>query len=221
MEAEIWKAVRDYEGLYEVSNLGRVRSLDRKEEVRLRRGRIYVRCVVRGLMRVRFGRSHYPVITLSSRGRRRTFYVHRLVAAAFVPNPKRLPCVNHLDGSRCNNRPENLEWCTHKQNIRHAIRIGHIGGAKGEKHPNYSHGMAMGVARDPEARRRYLKWLRKRWTKETRERENKRTNAWRDKNREKVRERDRVRQSLKRAIKRAQKVPQRRTFMRQQNGRFR
>jgi hypothetical protein len=68
----------------------------------------------------------YLHVTLFSRGIRQIALVHRLVAETFIPNPNHLPCVNHLDGDRLNNRVENLEWCTYEQNSRHAVKTGLI-----------------------------------------------------------------------------------------------
>ena len=105
MEKEIWKPVKGYEGLYEVSNLGRVRSLPRTEVcgslIRKRCGRELKPYVRNGYMRV----------TLSKYGAHTRIYVHRLVAIAFIPNPKSLPFINHKDENPSNNSAENLEWC--------------------------------------------------------------------------------------------------------------
>lgn len=113
-----WKAVNNYEGLYEVSDCGMVRSIDR--------------CVnhysggksrKKGKM-LRPGRSldHYYTVSLC----RKTQKVHRLVAQAFVDNPFNKKVVNHKDGDKTNNHYTNLEWVTHKENIRHALRNGFI-----------------------------------------------------------------------------------------------
>ena len=65
----------------------------------------------------------YRRIIVRDNGRIRTVFVHRLVAEAFVPNPKGLPQVNHKDGDKLNNRPENLEWCTNEENLRHRYDV--------------------------------------------------------------------------------------------------
>ena len=69
------------------------------------------------------GENRYQRITLSDKGKTLYLYVHRLVAIAFLPNPNKLPEVNHIDGNTQNNNIENLEWCTHKQNVNHALHV--------------------------------------------------------------------------------------------------
>lgn len=66
----------------------------------------------------------YMRINLSLRGKKRQYFVHRLVALAYIPNPANYPVVNHIDGDKLNNHTENLEWCTHLYNTHHAQRIG-------------------------------------------------------------------------------------------------
>ena len=116
---EIWKDIKGYEGIYQVSNIGRVRSLDRWTEgnkCMFKRGRIIKP----------FDNKGYNNTSLSRGGVNKTFATHRLVADAFVPNPYNLPCVNHKDGHKRNNVVENLEWVTYSQNTQHAIRLGLI-----------------------------------------------------------------------------------------------
>ena len=105
---EEWRPIEGYEGLYEVSSYGRVRSVDR-----------YVRCSY-GSYRLHKGKvlspgirpDGYLVVSLKYK----MFRVHRLVAQAFIPNPDNLPQINHKDEDKSNNRVENLEWCTAKYN---------------------------------------------------------------------------------------------------------
>lgn len=107
MSTEIWKSIEGYEGLYEVSNLGRVRSLDKIDSLgRLHRGKIKN-------TQVNFG---YCVVMLFNKKRYKNFRIHRLVAKAFIPNPDNLPCVNHKDEDKTNNCVDNLEWCDHLYN---------------------------------------------------------------------------------------------------------
>jgi hypothetical protein len=100
MEKEIWRPIKGYEGLYEVSNLGRVRSLPNKthKEVKYLKDHID-----------RFG---YCKVVLFKDNKISNFQVHRLVAEAFIPNPNNLSCVNHKDECKNNNVWTNLEYCT-------------------------------------------------------------------------------------------------------------
>lgn len=117
MKEEVWKPVKDYEGLYEVSNLGRVRSLDRKVRggVRVYKGKI------RRLMRNWDG---YLRVALTKDGNAKVFFVHRLVSMAFIPNPEGKSQVNHIDGVKSNNVLENLEWVSASENGLHAYATG-------------------------------------------------------------------------------------------------
>lgn len=112
MLKEIWKDVKDYEGFYQVSNLGKVRSLDRytgcENGVRLVKGRI----LKQGL-----NLQGYPIVCLCVEDKRKTQRVHRLVATAFIQNDNHLPEVNHKDHDKTNNCVSNLEWCTRQYNV--------------------------------------------------------------------------------------------------------
>lgn len=119
MKKEIWKCIKDYEGLYMVSNCGRVKSFDRwvkgrNGSVRLIKGRI-LKPVTNT-----FG---YLQVGLFKNGKVKAFTVHRLVAEAFLPNPHNYPCVNHKDENKQNNNVSNLEWCTAQYNNTYGTRI--------------------------------------------------------------------------------------------------
>lgn len=125
---EIWKPIAGYESAYEISSLGRVRSLDR-----FVRGRGQSMKFKPGVIRaIGVKREGYHFVNLCSRSRAKPHYIHRLVAAAFIDNPGNLPQVNHLDGDKANNQIENLEWCTGSDNCRHAIDSALYQPARGE-----------------------------------------------------------------------------------------
>ncbi len=117
MDREIWKDVQDFEGQYQVSTTGKVKSLDRFVPNRWGTLRpIKSRPLVQGKTR-----QGYHYVLFSQNGKSKKFFIHRLVAAAFIENPDYLPQVNHLDGKKSNNRADNLEWCTCQQNCHHAL----------------------------------------------------------------------------------------------------
>ena len=130
-----WKPIEGYEGYYEVSNYGEVKSLERKVE----------RCdgvitTVKEKMLVHTPNSDgYPTVHLSKDGNSQRIAVHILVARAFVTNPNGYKEVNHLDFDRTNCRSDNLEWIDHGDNVRYTIAAGrHIcNDIYGEKNPNY------------------------------------------------------------------------------------
>ena len=119
---EIWKDIDGYEGIYQISDYGRVKSLSRKIEV-YRDGETHVRYYKERLMSLST-RVRYPNVNLSIDGRIENFLIHRLVAQAFIPNPENKSYVNHIDGDPHNNHVSNLEWVTQSENINHAIKIG-------------------------------------------------------------------------------------------------
>ena len=112
MRNEIWKPIKGFEGSYEVSTLGNVRSVDRvivypNGGKRLRKGRELSQATnARG----------YKCVVLCTQKTRKDYTVHRLVAQTHIPNPQNLPCVNHKDEITTNNNVNNLEWCTYKYN---------------------------------------------------------------------------------------------------------
>ena len=117
---EEWRDIEGYEGYYQVSNLGRIRSLNR-----LVNGKLGSKVFVKGIIRKpQISKKGYLTVILQKSHKHRTFQIHRLVASAFIPNPLNLPQVNHIDTNKENNLPENLEWITNDDNMAHAIRNG-------------------------------------------------------------------------------------------------
>ena len=117
---EIWKDIEGYEGLYQVSNLGRVKFLERRvssgnSASRVIREHIVTPSLKRGYHRIR----------LCKEGSKRFFFVHRLVADAFIPNIENKPTINHKDGIRNNNVVSNLEWATFHEQIVHSYNVLH------------------------------------------------------------------------------------------------
>lgn len=116
---EIWKDIEGFDGIYQVSNLGRVRSLDRyvntairHSEVRKTKGRILKQgCNVHGYSVVSLGKNH------------KTYTVHRLVAKAFIPNPENKPEIDHINTIRKDNRAENLHWVTRSENNKNILTL--------------------------------------------------------------------------------------------------
>ena len=106
---EIWKDIKGYEGLYQISNFGRVKSFVKKEPKILK-------CGLTGI--------GYYTVNLCNAKNRSSKKIHRLVAEAFIPNPNNLPCINHKDGNKLNNYFGNLEWCTSSHNNKEAYRLG-------------------------------------------------------------------------------------------------
>ena len=125
MENEVFKDVLGYEGLYQVSNYGRVKSLERKNIFYCGLREEYLERPVKGkFLKIRNGVHSYQVTCLTKNGICKNKFIHRLVAEAFIPNPENKPQVNHKDGNKKNNCVDNLEWCTAKENTRHAIKTG-------------------------------------------------------------------------------------------------
>lgn len=116
---EIWKDIEGYEGLYQVSNLSRIKALAKF----VNKGKCH-RGWGEHLLRYGADACGYHRTNLSKNGNNRTVKVHRIVAQAFIPNPDNKPQVNHKDGNKQNNHIDNLEWCTQSENLKHAFRIG-------------------------------------------------------------------------------------------------
>lgn len=117
-QQEIWKDIKGFEGLYQVSNFGRVKSIR------------HLKTSYCGAMRKNHilatqdkGDFRYKLVTLRVKGKSRSVGVHRLVAEAFLPNPQNLPVINHRDENPSNNHVDNLEWCTQRKNVLYSMAL--------------------------------------------------------------------------------------------------
>lgn len=119
---EVWKDIEEYEGLYQVSNFGRIKSLNYR-----RTGKAKI------LKIAKITKGYYGII-LHKKGKYKNFKTHRLVAMAFIPNPDDKPQINHIDGDKSNNCISNLEWATNSENQKHAHVNGLIKSSKGSEH---------------------------------------------------------------------------------------
>lgn len=125
MNAEVWEPVRGYEGVYEVSNLGRVRRLAKTVACGL--GGKYLRTLPATILRPQMTRNGYLKVNLCAGGVSENRLVHRLVAEHHLPPPEGdRSQVNHIDLCKTNNRVSNLEWSTHRENIAHARGAGRL-----------------------------------------------------------------------------------------------
>ena len=123
---EVWKDVKGYKGLYQVSNLGRVKSLDRKIDVKAKDKKKHKRKYKETILKQCDNGNVYLYVNLYKNKKVCRKRVNRLVAIAFLDNPNNYPIVNHINGIKTDNRLENLEWVTHQENILHAIDNGMI-----------------------------------------------------------------------------------------------
>jgi hypothetical protein len=114
---ENWKDVNKYEGIYCVSNLGRIASLGRYKSAK-NNGFAWIEPRILKEKTTRLG---YKEVSLSRNGTTKRFFVHRLVALSFIPNPLGLPQIDHIDGVKSNNKVSNLRWCTAKGNMQNPI----------------------------------------------------------------------------------------------------
>ncbi|RFZ78320.1 endonuclease [Lacrimispora amygdalina] len=110
---EVWKPIFGYEDLYEISNYGRVKSIERLVKSNNNNFRLQKESIRKPTVNNR----GYFSIRLCKNGKYKAQFIHRLVAIAFIDNPNNLPEVNHKDEDKKNNRVENLEWCTRKYNM--------------------------------------------------------------------------------------------------------
>lgn len=112
--AEAWKDIKGYEGLYQISNIGRVKSLSRIDSRGNKRNE--------KILKISKNNSGYYFVGLCKNGKVKQYLIHRLVAEAFVRNPYNYSEVNHKDEDKQNNIADNLEWCTHEYNCKYGTR---------------------------------------------------------------------------------------------------
>lgn len=116
---EIWKDIKDFEGLYQISNLGKVKSLPRY--VKNIHGQ---RIVKEKILKNQINKKGYYSVVLRKNNKSYTKEIHRLIGIAFIENKNNYSCINHIDGNKLNNKLDNLEWCSYKHNINEAYRLG-------------------------------------------------------------------------------------------------
>lgn len=126
---EIWKDITEYEGLYQVSSLGRVRSLPRDGLYSKRNHIHYLKPDITPHNKGEY-KTSYERVTLSKGGKTKRFSVHRLVAQAFIPNPENKPHINHIDCNGRHNWVDNLEWVTHSENMLWCYKLGRCSNQK-------------------------------------------------------------------------------------------
>lgn len=118
---EIWKDIEGYEGVYQISSLGRVRSLNYNHTGEIK------------IIKLQDNGKGYLRAHLHKNNKTKKYMVHRLVAQAFIPNPDNLPFINHKDENSHNNTLNNLEWCTHEYNINYGTRTKKANQSKSKK----------------------------------------------------------------------------------------
>ena len=119
---EIWKPIKGYEGLYEVSNFGRIKSLKRLVKSHNKWGECYI-IINEKILKTSDNKLGYLFVKLYKNNKTKTYYIHRLVAEHFIHNPNNLPEVNHKDECKSNNIYTNLEWCDRKYNVNQGNRL--------------------------------------------------------------------------------------------------
>ena len=119
---ELWKDIKGYEGIYQISNLGNIRSLERitilesENQHKKYKANRHIKCKIK---KPTVNKCGYYQTVLYKKGKKRNVLVHRLVAEAFLPNLNNKPTINHIDGNKLNNKLDNLEWATYTEQLIH------------------------------------------------------------------------------------------------------
>lgn len=121
-QKEVWKDVKNYEGLYQVSNLGRVKSLERMAK----HWRGGLKTINERFLKLNINTYGYEYVVLYKDGVSKYFFCHKLVCLCFIENELNKPQINHKNGIKTDNKVSNLEWCTASENIKHAYETGLI-----------------------------------------------------------------------------------------------
>ena len=132
---EEWRDIKGYEGLYQVSNMGRVKSLERTI---IRKNGSEQHRKERILKPRKDGHGYLRVNLSNGRGNKKDSKIHRLVCEAFQKNPENKPCVNHIDENKTNNTASNLVWCTYKENNNHGTRTARMAKTQGKPVGQYT-----------------------------------------------------------------------------------
>lgn len=119
MENEVWKEIIGFEGLYDISSLGRVKRRSYKKNI----GNNALQPIKEKILTNVIGTDGYYALILHNNYKHKRFKIHRLIAIHFISNPELKPCVNHIDGNKLNNSISNLEWCTYSENNLHKYRV--------------------------------------------------------------------------------------------------
>ena len=151
-----WRDIEGYEGIYQVSNLGQVRSLNYRRMDKVK------------ILKLIKDKENYLLTHLSNNGERKTYKVHRLVAKTFIPNPNSKPQVDHIDTNSSNNKVFNLQWVTGKENSNNPLTIKHTRKASREKWKNEDYiektnGNRLRGKNHPRAKAVWCRELRKSW----------------------------------------------------------
>lgn len=121
---EIWKNISNYNDKYQISNYGRIKSVDSVYMIPNQYKKMHKHIYRGKILKTSIDNNGYANIRLRKNGKTKCFLIHRLVAKAFIPNPNNYPVINHINGNKLDNKVENLEWCTQSHNVKEAYKLG-------------------------------------------------------------------------------------------------